>query len=237
MIPINLNKQGNSVSQWFGNRWIADRDQIIGGVQIRKGDDVYKKCFNLDGHNGDDFSAPLGEPIYAIFSGYIIEQTSKDTGYGLRICQRFMFRGRYYMAVYGHMQRLERDESFVWNWLTKRYPVREGQVVGYVNSTGFSGGNHLHLGVYECDENGNYLQPNNGYGGCIDPWPLLKGHKMSNTLLVKREGTDELGWYTPQTSEEALKTTALNYGYLLPEKADGSLDWDKIKPDLTAKPV
>lgn len=148
--------------------------------------------FGLNGHNGIDIAAPKNTPIKAVHSGWIIEQTSKETGYGLRICQRFISDNKNYLLVYGHMDHLELDQDMQWNWNDKSYWVEAGQVIGYVDSTGFSTGHHLHLGLYEYDQNGNKLNSNNGYGGAIDPLPFIKENVMEfyqiegeQTLVVK----------------------------------------------------
>lgn len=126
----------------------------------------------LSRHNGVDFPAPKGTPIIAVADGYIIEQTAKDTGYGLRICLKFSLDGKLYVAVYGHMERLEDPTTFAWNF-TNGKTVKKGHVIGYVDSTGFSTGNHLHFGMYEYDAQGNKLNSNNGDGGAMDPMPFF----------------------------------------------------------------
>ena len=136
--------------------------------------EVYAQ-FDLLGHNGLDMVAARGTKIYASHDGWIIEQTSKETGYGLRITQRVEADGKYYMLIYGHMERLEKPEDITWNWNSKSYPVKAGQVIGYVDSTGFSTGDHLHFGLFEMDSNGNRLNYNNGYFGAINPAPLMAG--------------------------------------------------------------
>src|ERR1044072_2910703 len=118
-----------SIGQPFGAHWI-DYSQL-----------------NIDGHNGQDFPAPLGTPIYAVADGYIVEQTAKETGYGLRISQRVDDGDKHYLVVYGHMERLESPVDVPYNWFDKSRPVKQGDVIGYVDSTGFSTGNHLHLGL------------------------------------------------------------------------------------------
>lgn len=229
-----MNPVKGKIFQPFGQKWIADKDFILNGLQVVKGDDVYQKFFNLAGHNGLDYFAALGEPIVAAFDGFIIEQVAKPTGYGIRLSQRVEIDGKFYMAVYGHLQRLENNIDIPWNYAERSYPVKEGQVIGYVNSTGFSSGNHLHFGMYATNQNGGYLEPLNGYGGCIDPVPLItKGQKMGNAKLINIQGT--LGYWFPATTPDGLKSHALNIGEVLPEKADGSIDFDKVKADYEIK--
>jgi len=145
--------------------------------------------FGLKGHNGTDFKAPRGTPIKAIHDGWIIEQTARETGFGLRITQRIEFDGQYFMVVYGHMERLESDQNIPYDWNNKQYPVKAGQVIGYVDSTGFSTGDHLHLGLYPQDKDGNKLYSNNGYGGAIDAEPYFKGNIME---ILQVEGKQDV---------------------------------------------
>jgi murein DD-endopeptidase MepM/ murein hydrolase activator NlpD len=149
-----------SVGQKFGDKW-ADYSQ-----------------FDLIAHNGIDFPAPKGTPIYAATDGYIVEQAEKETGYGLRISQRVDEGDKHYLLVYGHLERLANPNSIPYNWKNRKYPVKQGQIIGYVDSTGFSTGHHLHFGVYECDINGKKLNSNNGYQGAIDPMPFIKEQDM-----------------------------------------------------------
>jgi murein DD-endopeptidase MepM/ murein hydrolase activator NlpD len=52
-------------TQHYGNVWIADRDMVINGKQIKAGDNVYQVAFGMPFHNGDDIAAPLGTKIIA----------------------------------------------------------------------------------------------------------------------------------------------------------------------------
>jgi murein DD-endopeptidase MepM/ murein hydrolase activator NlpD len=207
--PIKIYSAHN-IGQPFGANW-ADYSQ-----------------FGLIGHNGFDFPTSYGEPIFAVHDGWIVEQVEKDTGFGLRISQRIEADGKHYLVIYGHMQKLENPVEMPYNWLNKLHPVRQGQVIGYVGSTGYSTGPHVHLGLYEYDSLGNKLNSNNGYGGAIDPSPYIRGKFMSNTQFVHRAGTNEYGFYIPATSIDAIKDKALNYGVDI-EKPDGSVDFSKAK--------
>lgn len=184
------------------------------------------------GHNGLDFPAKLGTKIYAACDGWVVEQTAKDTGFGLRISQRLEVDNRFYLLVYGHMLKLERDINIPYNWGRKDYPIKAGQLIGYVDSTGFSTGNHLHFGVYEQTQEGIRINPNNGYGGAIDPLPFLADEKekpsMSNVIFAHKTGTPEYGFWVPATTVDSLKDKALNFGLGI-TKPDGSVDFDKAK--------
>lgn len=189
----------------------------------------------MKGHNGIDFPAPRGTPIYVAHDGWIIEQTAKDTGFGLRIGQRVEADGKFYLFVYGHMLRLERDFNVPYDWNRKDIFVRAGEVIGYVDSTGYSTGDHLHFGIYENTQEGIRINADNGYGGAIDPEPYLAHESekptMSNVQLVKKGS--EFGFYLPANSEDALIDKADNFGYPLPKTPDGKkVDWAKVKPEI-----
>ena len=52
--PISPTPDDIYISQRYGEVWISDRDQVVNGIQIKKGDNVYKKVFGWNGHNGWD---------------------------------------------------------------------------------------------------------------------------------------------------------------------------------------
>jgi len=130
--------------------------------------------FGLKGHNGWDISAPKGTPVKAMADGYIVERLGKDTGYGLRLSQMIPIPNsdRDWLITYGHFDRFSVNDEF--SWYQKMIPVKEGDVIGFVDSTGFSTGNHLHFSLYEYDKAGKKLHSDNGYGGAIDPAPHMK---------------------------------------------------------------
>ena len=96
-------------------------------------------------HRGVDFAAPAGTPIYAAGNGTIAE-IGRNGGYGKYI--RIRHNGRYATA-YAHMSRFGRG-------LKRGSRVRQGQVIGYVGSTGASTGPHLH---YEIHVEGRQTNP------------------------------------------------------------------------------
>lgn len=96
-------------------------------------------------HNGVDLAAPEGTPIYASKSGKVtVAKYSGSAGYYVALSH-----GDGWTSVYMHMTR------FV---VSVGQYVSQGQVLGYVGSTGYSTGNHLHFGIaYQ----GTYVNPMN----------------------------------------------------------------------------
>lgn len=85
-------------------------------------------------HKGIDFAAPTGTPIYAAGDG-VVEYASVKGGYGKYV--RIKHTGRYSTA-YAHMSRIA---------TVKGKKVKQGQIIGYVGTTGRSTGPHLHYEI------------------------------------------------------------------------------------------
>lgn len=96
-------------------------------------------------HRGIDFAAPRGTPVYAAGHG-TVEVAGRNGGYGKYI--RIRHNGTYKTA-YAHLKGYA-------NGIRKGRRVRQGQVIGYVGSTGRSTGPHLH---YEIIRNGKQVNP------------------------------------------------------------------------------
>lgn len=94
-------------------------------------------------HTGTDFAAPRGTPIYAAGNGSVVHAGRKG-GYGLYV--RIRHNGNYQTA-YAHMSGIAKG-------VRKGKRVNQGQVIGYVGTTGRSTGNHLH---YEVIRNGKFI--------------------------------------------------------------------------------
>ncbi|MDP2410437.1 MAG: M23 family metallopeptidase [Pseudolabrys sp.] len=96
-------------------------------------------------HTGVDFSARSGTPIYAAGNG-TVERAGWESGYGKFILIR---HHNGYETAYGHMSAYARG-------LEEGQRVRQGQLIGFVGSTGLSTGSHLH---YEIRVNGRFVDP------------------------------------------------------------------------------
>ena len=96
-------------------------------------------------HQGVDLAGPEGTPIYASRAGTVTTATfGKSAGYYVTINH-----GDGFSSVYMHMT------HYV---VSKGAKVSQGQVIGYMGSTGVSTGNHLHFGI---SYNGSYVNPAN----------------------------------------------------------------------------
>ena len=94
-------------------------------------------------HKGTDFAAPSGTPIMASGSGTIV--AAKWCGGGGN-CIKIKHNSTY-ETVYGHMKSFARG-------MKKGKKVKQGDIIGYVGSTGMSTGPHLH---YEVRVNGKSI--------------------------------------------------------------------------------
>ena len=125
-------------------------------------------------HTGTDFAAARGTPIYAAGSGSVT-QIGRNGGYGNYI--RVRHNGSYQTA-YAHLKGYARG-------LKKGSRVKQGQIIGYVGTTGRSTGPHLH---YEVFKDGKRTNPQR--------LKLPSGEKLGGEALARfmahREQMDEL---------------------------------------------
>jgi murein DD-endopeptidase MepM/ murein hydrolase activator NlpD len=96
-------------------------------------------------HTGVDWAAPRGTPIIAAGNG-VVEKAGRAGGYGNQIILR---HANGYETSYNHQTRFAKG-------IRPGIRVRQGQIIGYVGSTGLSTGPHLH---YEVIVNGNKVDP------------------------------------------------------------------------------
>jgi murein DD-endopeptidase MepM/ murein hydrolase activator NlpD len=94
-------------------------------------------------HNGLDFTAPQGTPIYATGDG-TVTTAGMGTGTGNHV---IINHGYGYETVYMHMVRIKARDG---------QRVKRGEVIGWVGNTGASTGPHCH---YEVHINGNPVDP------------------------------------------------------------------------------
>jgi murein DD-endopeptidase MepM/ murein hydrolase activator NlpD len=96
-------------------------------------------------HTGVDWATPYGTPIFASGNG-VVEKVGPEGGYGKYVRLK---HNNGYETAYGHMSAFAKGME-----VGKR--VRQGQVIGFVGSTGQSTGPHVH---YEILVNGRFVDP------------------------------------------------------------------------------
>ena len=96
-------------------------------------------------HTGVDWATPYGTPIFASGNG-VVEKVGWEGGYGKYVRLK---HNNGYETAYGHMSAYARG-------LEPGKRVRQGQVIGFVGSTGMSTGAHVH---YEILVNGRFVDP------------------------------------------------------------------------------
>ncbi|SLN09899.1 M23 family metallopeptidase [Oceanibacterium hippocampi] len=114
-------------------------------------------------HRGVDFAAPSGTPIMAAGDG-VVEFAGRHGGYGNYV--RIRHNGTYKTA-YAHMRRFGKG-------VRAGTRVRQGQIIGYVGTTGRSTGPHLHYEVLKGDHQVNPLAIK-----------LPTGRKLSGSMLAR----------------------------------------------------
>jgi murein DD-endopeptidase MepM/ murein hydrolase activator NlpD len=103
-------------------------------------------------HEGMDFTAKTGTPIYATGDGIVARADNTASGFGNHIVLRHGFG---YETLYAHLSKYKCRAG---------QRIKRGDIIGYVGSTGRSEGPHLH---YEVHKNGKVVNPLNFYYGNI----------------------------------------------------------------------
>ncbi len=125
-------------------------------------------------HTGTDFAAPTGTPIMASGDGIVTRaQWCGGGGNCVKIKHNSV-----YQTIYAHMSKFGRG-------IKKGVRVKQGQIIGYVGSTGLSTGPHLH---YEVIENGRKI---NSQKLKLPSGRTLKG-KMRNKFEINKIKIDVL---------------------------------------------
>lgn len=157
---------GARISSHFGKR----RHPVLGYTRM---------------HRGVDFAAPRGTPVLASGNG-IIERANWYGGYGKYIRIRHNSR---FKTAYAHLK------GFA-NGIRKGKRVKQGQIIGYVGTTGRSTGPHLHYEVHEAGRQMNPMRLNLPNG------VKLKGKALAS-FQEKRKELDQLALDLPLQNQLA----------------------------------
>ena len=116
-------------------------------------------------HEGMDFTAKTGTPIFATGDGVVAKADNTVSGYGNHIVIK---HGYGYETLYGHLSKYKCRAG---------QRVKRGDIIGFVGSTGRSEGPHLH---YEVHKNGRVVNPINFYYGNISAVEYVAISQLAN---------------------------------------------------------
>ena len=140
----------------------------------------YYRQFGQKGHNGRDYGADPGTPVYAADEGTVAYegwgQNHSWMGSPAGICILINHIGSY--AGYAHLSKTTVD---------KGQKVKKGQLIGYVGATGAATGSHLHFEMLPLKPNFN-----NGFAGRIDITPYIDQKKLATEAEIKKAYLDIL---------------------------------------------
>ncbi|MFA7088388.1 MAG: peptidoglycan DD-metalloendopeptidase family protein, partial [Patescibacteria group bacterium] len=135
-----FDEEGNSVQKLFLKAPVAFKYISSGFTTGLR----YVEAFNVStGHRAIDYAAPSGTPIRSVGDG-TITMAGWNGSYGYMVSVR---HNGTYSTNYAHMSKMA---------VKKGAKVKQGDIIGYVGSTGFSTGPHLH---YEMVKNGIKINP------------------------------------------------------------------------------
>ncbi len=126
-------------------KFLVRKPVAVGVMRSGFGERNHPLLHYMKMHTGVDWAAPFGTPIFAAGNGSIDEIGVKG-GYGKYVRIR---HANGYETAYGHMTAFARG-------LDVGSRVRQGQVIGFVGSTGLSTGSHVH---YEILINDRFVDP------------------------------------------------------------------------------
>ena len=132
-------------------------------------------------HRGVDFAASRGTPIYAAGNGVVVK-SGRNGAYGRYVNIRHNSR---YSTAYAHMRRIHKSAR-----QGKR--VKQGQIIGYVGTTGRSTGPHLHYEILVGGRRTNPLKVKMPSGR------KLKGGELENFLAARSLIDERFATLTPE---------------------------------------
>lgn len=184
----------NRLTQKFGENRVCinDRGVVTGkrGSVCPVGSQDFYRSLGMAGHNGLDFGAFTGEPIFkcGTFDGWMQSHVDNRGGIGVDVVSndRLFFPGQPPAAIASKVERHTQNGvvgflSFVkerhWHCHSvvghHGKQVKLGQVIALAGNTGASTATHDHLGLKFVDERGVRLDRTPDWTGAFDPLPYM----------------------------------------------------------------
>jgi murein DD-endopeptidase MepM/ murein hydrolase activator NlpD len=124
-------------------------------------------------HHGIDYAAPRGTPVVVVADGVVVF-AGRRGGYGNAVEVR---HGPVYTTLYGHFSRIARG-------IRRGVRVHQGQLVGYVGSTGISTGPHLHFQITKNGRFQNFLTMRLPFAHAVPRGKLASFRARAKALLA-----------------------------------------------------
>lgn len=133
----------------------------------------------LKGHNGYDLAAPHGAPLYhsGDYEGWMKTEVDANGGVGVDIISNEKLltdntgEAHYIKLRYWHLKSVVGHDG-------KKIVL--GDLIGYVDNTGISSGDHVHFALKLCTQEGRAINRDNGYYGSVD-----KTRYYQNTFVIE----------------------------------------------------
>lgn len=139
----------------------------------------YYAKFGLKGHEGLDL-IPIGSDwsILALEDGVVVrdEDNPRSGNYGI-----------YVTLWHPQIKKATQYCHLAENYVSINQKVKKGEKIGKMGATGNVTGAHLHLNLFEVDDQGYRLNRNNGYFGGVDPLPFLQEDDALAACMRDRE--------------------------------------------------
>lgn len=143
---MRLTLDPNSIPRSFSGLFMWPTEGILtqgyGCLHTRFAKRAYSNCDRGAGgfHNGIDIASGLGTPIVAVDDGEVVVMASSPYAYGYWLAVK---HSNGLVTLYTHMSSVRP--------VTSGQQVSRGDIVGYMSSSGFSTGSHLHFVVFAPD--------------------------------------------------------------------------------------
>lgn len=181
---------------------------------LKRGYKFRQRTFYSKHHLGLDLICERGTPIYAPCDGFVRTMTGFQGGKTI-----WFYFEEIIMRVL-HLAEFQKTGK-----------VRGGDIIGSVGNTGvLTRGDHAHIDLsknkVDIHDINNFLDPETFFS-------KINNKKMTNVKLI-RNG-EEIGFYVPSKSPEALIDKAMNFGIEIPLTESGDVDWAKLPIELFIK--
>lgn len=125
-------------------------------------------------HNGIDFRASSGTPVYAVSDGIVRVAKDNPTGYGLYV----VLDHDIWSSFYAHLSNIN---------VSTEQQVQAGDIIGYSGSTGQSTGPHLHFEIRLCKYKDFWDRQGDIFLRCIDPLFFIENFQKKSTTLTAED--------------------------------------------------